>query len=216
MSLVKNPFIKSIIKSPSYKTFTEPIIKANPISVAILGICSSLAVTTQVIPATVMFLAMTFVLAFSNVAISLLRDYIPRNIRIIVMMVVISSLVIVADQFLKAFMYDLSKQLSVFVGLIITNCIILGRAEAFASGNTPWLSFLDGLGNGIGYGYILIVVSLFREVLGSGTLAGLAVIPQSFYDAGYENMGLMLVAPGVFIVIGLLVWLQNILTNKEQ
>lgn len=208
--------LKKITKTHSYKTLTEPIIKANPVSVAILGICSSLAVTTQVLPATVMFLALTFVLSFSNIAVSILRHYIPRNIRIIVMMVVISTLVIIADQFLKAFMYDLSKQLSVFVGLIITNCIILGRAEAFASSNNAWLSFLDGVGNGIGYGYILIVVSVFREVLGSGTFAGIQVIPNSFYNAGYENMGLMLLAPGVFILIGLLVWLQNIITKQEQ
>lgn len=208
--------VSAITKSKSFKTLSEPIIKSNPISVAILGICSSLAVTTQVIPAFVMFLAMTFVLACSNVVVSIMRKSIPRNIRIIVMMVVISSLVIIADQFLKAFMFDLSKQLSVFVGLIITNCIILGRAEAFATSNGPWLSFLDGIGNGIGYGYILIVVSFFRELLGSGSLAGIPVIPQSFYDSGYENMGLMLLAPGVFILIGLLVWAQNIITNQEQ
>ena len=208
--------IKTIKKSKSYKTFTEPIIKANPISVAVLGICSALAVTTQVIPATVMFLAMTFVVSLSNVAVSLLRAYIPRNIRIIVMMVVISALVIIADQLLKAFMFDLSKQLSVFVGLIITNCIILGRAEAFASGNNAWLSFLDGLGNGIGYGYILIVVAIFREFLGSGSLCGVKIIPESIYNLGYQDMGLMLLAPGVFITIGLLVWLQNIITNQEQ
>ena len=182
---------------------------------AVLGICSALAVTTQVKPAFVMTLAMTFVLAFSNVIVSILRNVIPKNIRIIVELVVIASLVILADQFLKAFMFDVSKQLSVFVGLIITNCIIMGRAEAFAMGNGPWLSFWDGLGNGLGYGYILVVVAFFRELLGSGTLLGFSVIPSSLYDAGYENMGIMVLAPGVFVAIGLLVWVQNILTEKQ-
>ena len=208
--------IKALTKTKSFKVLSEPIIKANPISIAVLGICSALAVTTQIIPAIVMTLAMTFVVAFSNMSVSLLRNYIPRNIRIIAMMIVISSLVIIADQVLRAFMYDVSKQLSVFVGLIITNCIILGRAEAFALGNGPWLSFLDGIGNGLGYGYILVVVAFFRELFGSGSLFGIQVIPQLFYDKGYENMGLLLLAPGVFIVIGLLVWIQNLITNQTQ
>jgi Na+-transporting NADH:ubiquinone oxidoreductase subunit D len=206
-----NNMFKSIKKSQAYKTFTRPLIEANPISTAILGICSSLAVTTQMKPAIVMSLALTFVLAFSNISISLLRHVIPKNIRIIVELVVIATLVILADQFLKAFMFDVSKQLSVFVGLIITNCIIMGRAEAFALGNGPWLSLWDGIGNGLGYGYILIVVAFFRELLGSGSLLGMSVIPASFYEMGYENMGIMVLAPGVFITIGLLVWLQNIL-----
>ena len=205
----------NITKTKAFKTFSKPLIEANPISVAILGICSALAVTTQLIPSIVMMLAMTFVLAFSNVIVSLLRYVIPKNIRIIVELVIISSLVILADQFLKAFMFDVSKQLSVFVGLIITNCIIMGRAEAFALGNNPWLSFWDGLGNGVGYGYILIVVGFFRELLGAGALFGIQVIPQSFYDSGYENMGIMVLAPGVFITIGLLVWGQNVLTNRR-
>jgi Na+-transporting NADH:ubiquinone oxidoreductase subunit D len=166
------------------------------------------------IPSIVMVLAMTFVLSFSNVVISLIRHLIPKNIRIIVFLVVIASLVILADQLLKAFLFDVSKQLSVFVGLIITNCIIMGRAEAFALGNTPWLSFWDGVGNGLGYGYILVVVSFFRELFGSGALMGIKIIPQSFYDMGYTDMGLMLLAPGVFVVIGLLVWVQNIYTAK--
>jgi Na+-transporting NADH:ubiquinone oxidoreductase subunit D len=156
-----------------------------------------------------MMLAMTFVLASSNVVISLLRNYIPKNIRIIVELVVIASLVILADQLLKAFLYDVSKQLSVFVSLIVTNCIIMGRAEAFALGNGPWLSFWDGLGNGLGYGYILVVVSAFRELLGAGTLLGFQIVPDAAYAAGYVDMGLMVLAPGVFITIGLLVWLQN-------
>lgn len=205
----------SIFKSEAYKTFKKPIIEANPISIAILGICSSLAVTTQVIPSIVMVLAMTFVLTFSNITISILRNVIPKNIRIIVELVVISSLVILADQFLKAFMFDVSKQLSVFVGLIITNCIIMGRAEAFALANGPWLSMWDGIGNGLGYGYILVVVGFFREVLGSGTLFGIKVIPQAVYDLGYVDMGLMLLAPGAFILIGVLVWIQNLVTSKS-
>ncbi|RAP38170.1 NADH:ubiquinone reductase (Na(+)-transporting) subunit D [Candidatus Marinamargulisbacteria bacterium SCGC AAA071-K20] len=204
-----------LTKTKAYKTFMAPIKDANPISVAVLGICSALAVTTQVMPAIVMVLAMTFVLTFSNVSISLLRKIIPKNIRIIVELVVIASLVILADQFLKAFLFDVSKQLSVFVGLIITNCIIMGRAEAFALANGPWLSMWDGIGNGLGYGYILIVVAIFREFLGAGSLLGFKLIPQSFYDMGYQDMGIMLLAPGVFIVIGLLVWLENILKSKK-
>jgi len=204
----------NIKKTKAFKTFVTPLVEANPIATAVLGICSALAVTTQIIPSIVMTLALTFVLAFSNVIISIMRNVIPKNIRIIVELVVIASLVILADQFLKAFMYDVSKQLSVFVGLIITNCIIMGRAEAFALGNGPWLSLWDGLGNGLGYGYILIVVAFFRELLGQGSLFGISVIPQSFYAAGYENMGIMVLAPGVFITIGLLVWAQNLITKK--
>jgi len=206
----------SIKKTQAYKVFMKPMVEANPVSVAILGICSALAITTQLIPSIVMVLAMTFVLTMSNVTISLLRHVIPKNIRIIVELVVISTLVILADQTLKAFMFDVSKQLSVFVGLIITNCIIMGRAEAFALANGPWLSMWDGLGNGLGYGYILIVVSFFRELLGAGSLFGIKVIPQALYDAGYVDMGIMLLAPGVFIVIGLLVWAQNIYTKRTQ
>ena len=205
----------AIKKTQAYKTFRTPLVEANPVSVAILGICSALAVTTQVLPSIVMMLALTFVLTFSNITISLLRHVIPNNIRIIVELVVIASLVILADQFLKAFMFDVSKQLSVFVGLIITNCIIMGRAEAFALGNGPWLSFWDGIGNGLGYGYILVVVAFFREFFGAGSLLGIQLIPESFYTMGYENMGLMLLAPGVFVTIGLLIWAQNIYTGRE-
>ncbi len=204
----------SIFKSKAYKTFKTPLIEANPISIAILGICSSLAVTTQIFPSIIMVLAMTFVLTFSNVTISLLRHIIPKNIRIIVELVVISSLVILADQLLKAFLFDVSKQLSVFVGLIITNCIIMGRAEAFALANGPWLSFWDGLGNGLGYGYILVVVGFFRELFGAGSLFGIKVVPDFLYQIGYVDMGLMLLAPGAFILIGILVWVQNLITGK--
>ena len=206
----------SIFKSKAYKTFKKPLIEANPISIAILGICSSLAVTTQIFPSIIMVLAMTFVLTFSNVTISLLRNVIPKNIRIIVELVVISSLVILADQLLKAFLFDVSKQLSVFVGLIITNCIIMGRAEAFALANGPWLSFWDGLGNGLGYGYILVVVGFFRELFGAGSLFGIKVVPDFLYSIGYVDMGLMLLAPGAFILIGILVWIQNIFTGQGE
>tara|TARA_B100000131_G_scaffold56217_1_gene51482 strand:- start:142 stop:771 length:630 start_codon:yes stop_codon:yes gene_type:complete len=204
----------SFLKSKAYKTFKKPLIEANPISIAILGICSSLAVTTQIFPSIIMVLAMTFVLTFSNITISILRHVIPKNIRIIVELVVISSLVILADQLLKAFLFDVSKQLSVFVGLIITNCIIMGRAEAFALANGPWLSFWDGLGNGLGYGYILIVVGFFRELFGAGSLFGIKVVPDFLYQIGYVDMGLMLLAPGAFILIGILVWIQNIFTGQ--
>jgi Na+-transporting NADH:ubiquinone oxidoreductase subunit D len=204
-----------LTKTKAYKVFKAPLVDANPVSVAVLGICSALAVTTQMIPSIVMVLALTSVLALSNVVVSFLRHVIPKNIRIIVFLVVIASLVILADQLLKAFLFDVSKQLSVFVGLIITNCIIMGRAEAFAVANTPWLSFWDGVGNGFGYGYILIVVAFFRELLGAGSLFGIQVIPEALYEMGYVNMGNMLLAPGVFVVIGLLVWAQNSYTGKS-
>jgi len=200
--------------SKTLKVFFEPIWKNNPIMVQILGICSSLAVTVQLKTAIVMAVALTMVVAFSNLAISVLRNVIPRNIRIIAELCIIATLVIIADELLKAFMYDISKQLSVFVGLIITNCIVMGRAESFALANTPLLSFLDGIGNGIGYGSVLIAVAFIRELLGSGKLLGFNVIPQAFYMAGYENMGFMLLAPAAFIIIGLLVWLQRTLLNK--
>lgn len=206
----------NIKKTKEYKTFMSAIVDANPVSVAVLGICSALAVTTQVIPSFIMVMAMTLVLMFSNIIISLLRNLIPGNIRIIVELTVIASLVILADQVLKAFLFDISKQLSVFVGLIITNCIIMGRAEAFAMSNNPWISMWDGLGNGLGYGYILVVVAFFRELFGSGNILGMSVIPQSFYDAGYVNMGILLLAPGVFIVIGLLAWAENIIKAKSK
>lgn len=201
--------IKSIKKSPAYKAFMTPLTTQNPISVLVLGICSALAVTIQLKPSVVMVFAMTFVLTMSNVIVSLLRHVIPKNIRIIVELTVIASLVILADQFLKAYMFDVSKQLSVFVGLIITNCIIMGRAEAYAMANNPWLSFWDGLGNGLGYGVILVVVGFIRELFGTGKLWGIKVIPQQLYDWGYVDVGLMVYAPAAFIVIGLITWVQN-------
>ncbi len=191
------------------KAFFDPIWDNNPISFQILGICSALAVTVQLNTTVVMCAAVIFVLSFSNLTISLIRRFIPQEIRIIVQLVVISSLVIIADQILKAYLFDISKQLSIFVGLIITNCIILGRAEGFAMSNRPLASFLDGVGNAIGYSVILITVAFFRELLGTGTLFGLKIIPQALYDAGYLDMGLMVLAPGAFFVLGLLVWLQK-------
>lgn len=195
-------------------TFTEPLLANNPISRQSLGICSALAVTVQLKTAIVMGLALTFVLSFSNLSVSLLRNYIPRNIRMIVELSLIASLVILADEVLRAFMYDVSKQLSVFVGLIITNCIVMGRAETFALGNAPLPSFLDGLGNGAGYGLVLVSVAFFRELLGSGKLLGWQVVPEGLYAIGYENNGFMLLAPAAFIIIGLLVWLQNTVTGE--
>ncbi len=191
------------------KLLTDPINKNNPITVQVLGICSALAVTVKLLPAIVMALSVIFVMAMSNVVISLLRKTIPKRIRIIVQLVVVAALVIIVDQFLKAFVFDVSKQLSVFVGLIITNCIIMGRLEAFALANSPGKSFIDGIGNGLGYGSILIIVAFFRELLGSGTLLGIQVIPQSFYDLGYANNGFMILPPMALIVVGVIIWVQR-------
>ena len=186
-----------------------PLSKNNPVIVQILGICSALAVTAKLEPAFVMAISVTAVLAFANVIISLLRNTRPNSIRIIVQLVVVAALVIIVDQVLKAYAYDVSKQLSVFVGLIITNCILMGRLEAFALGNGPWESFLDGVGNGIGYGIILVIVAFFRELLGSGTLFGYQVIPQAFYDWGYENNGLMILPPMALITVACIIWVHR-------
>lgn len=201
-------------ETKTLKVIFEPIWKNNPVMVQILGICSSLAVTVQLKTAIVMAIALTLVVAFSNLAVSAMRNVIPRNIRIIAELCIVATLVIMADELLKAFMYDISKQLSVFVGLIITNCIVMGRAESFALANPPLLSFLDGIGNGVGYGSVIIAVAFIRELLGSGKLLGFDVIPRVFYLSGYENMGFMLLAPAAFIIIGLLVWLQRTLLKK--
>ncbi len=192
-----------------YRMVADALWKTNPISKQVLGICSALAVTVQMNTAIVMALALTFVVAFSNLIISMMRNAIPRNIRIIVEVAVIATLVIIADEVLKAFLFNISKQLSVFVGLIITNCIVMGRAETYAMANPPGRSFLDGVANGLGYGSILIGVAFFRELLGSGKILGFQVVPQLAYDLGYTDMGLMLLAPGAFIVIGLFVWLEH-------
>lgn len=186
-----------------------PLSKNNPVIVQVLGICSALAVTAKLEPAFVMAISVTAVLAFANVIISLLRNTIPNSIRIIVQLVVVAALVIVVDQLLKAYAYDVSKQLSVFVGLIITNCILMGRLEAFALGNGPWESFLDGVGNGVGYGIILVIVAFFRELLGSGTLFGYQVVPQVFYDWGYENNGLMILPPMALITVACIIWVHR-------
>jgi Na+-transporting NADH:ubiquinone oxidoreductase subunit D len=212
MSDVQQPKEKLFSKK-NIKVLTNPLSENNPITFQVLGICSALAVTVQMRTALVMALAVTAVVSLSNVAISMLRKKIPSKIRIIVELAVIATLVILVDQILKAFLFDISKQLSVFVGLIITNCIIMGRAEAFALQNKPWPSLLDGLGNGLGYGWILMVIAMAREILGSGTFLGFHLFPDSFYAAGYENMGLMVLAPGAFILLGLLVWIQRTITK---
>lgn len=193
------------------KIVLDPLSDNNPITVQMLGICSALAVTAQLPTAITMSIAVTIVVSMSNLVISSMRKMIPPKIRMIVQMVVIASLVIVVDQILKAFAYEISKQLSVFVGLIITNCIVMGRAEAFAMQNPPKESFLDGLGNGLGYSAILVIVATIRELLGAGTLAGLKVLPDS-----YPGNGLMVIAPGAFVIIGLLIWLQRSITKKYE
>jgi len=199
--------------------FSDPLISNNPITRQVLGICSALAVTVKVDVAMVMALALILVLTFSNIIISTLREKIPSTIRIIVQLMVIASLVVLADELLRAFVFDISKQLSVFVGLIITNCIVMGRAEAFAMQNPPKDSLLDGLGNGIGYGMILIIVSVIREVLGSGSIMNISIFPASMYvenGGWYVNNGLMLLAPGAFIALGLLIWIQRTVTHYTE
>lgn len=208
------PFWKEMFSSKNMKLLTRPFGADNPVTVQVLGICSALAVTAKLQPALVMAISVTVVTAFSNLIISLLRNTIPPRIRIIVQLVVIAALVIVVDQILKAVAYEVSKQLSVFVGLIITNCILMGRLEAFAMANKPWPSFLDGLGNGIGYGMILVILAFFREIIGSGTLLGYRVIPQSFYEAEYSNNGLFILPPMALILLGIIIWIQRS-RNKE-
>lgn len=203
-------------KIDNKKVFFNPFSKDNPVIVQVLGICSSLAVTAKLEPAIVMGISVIAVLAFSNVIISLIRNTIPTNIRIIVQLVVVAGLVVIVDQLLKAYAYDVSKQLSVFIGLIITNCILMGRLEAFAMSNKPWPSFLDGVGNGAGYAIILIIVAFFRELLGSGTLLGFQIIPQSFYDAGYVNNGLMILPPMALIVVACIIWAHRIYNKDLQ
>jgi|TARA_B110000263_G_scaffold93173_1_gene81484 Na+-transporting NADH:ubiquinone oxidoreductase subunit D len=206
----------ALLNKKSKAALSDPLMNNNPITLQVLGICSALAVTIRMDTAIVMTLAVVVVMSISNTVISLLRNYIPGKVRIIVQLSVIASLVILTDQFLKAYMYDMSKQLTVFVALIITNCIVMGRAEAFAMQNGPWRSFLDGLGNALGYGMILIGVAFFRELLGSGTIYNFQVIPDSFYLAGYENMGLMVLSPGAFIILGLIVWAHRIAAKIEE
>jgi Na+-transporting NADH:ubiquinone oxidoreductase subunit D len=194
----------------------DPISKNNPVVVLMLGICSALAVTAQVKPALVMGISVTVVVAFSNVIISLLRNTIPNRIRIIVQLVVVAALVIIVEQVLKAFAYDVWGQLSVFIGLIITNCILMGRLEAFALGNTPFDSFLDGIGNGLGYTAILLVVAIMREFFGSGTLLGYSIVPESFYEGGYMNNGLMILPPMALILVGCIIWVHRTINKDLQ
>ncbi|MCD6586300.1 MAG: NADH:ubiquinone reductase (Na(+)-transporting) subunit D [Desulfobacteraceae bacterium] len=204
------------IKNNALKIFSRPIWSENPINIQMLGICSALAVTVQLKTALVMALSMTFVVSCSGFIISLLRKQIPKNIRIIVELSIISTFVILTDEFLRAYYYDISKQLSVFVGLIITNCIVMGRAESFALSNPPHLAFIDGFGNGVGYGSVLLTVAFIRELLGSGNCFGIQVVPDYLYSMGYENAGFMMLAPAAFIIIGLLVWLQKVLTKMAS
>ena len=198
------------------ETFLNPIFKGNPISVLVLGICSSLAVTVQLKGAFVMGLSVMIVTALSSLVCSLLRNTIPNRIRIIVQLVVVALMVILVDQVLKAYAYSVSKTLSVYIGLIITNCIVMGRIEAFALGNKPFESFMDGLGNGVGYAMILIIVAFFRELLGSGTLFGFQVIPQAVYDFGYVNNGLMILPPMALILLGCIIWVQRSIQKELQ
>ena len=201
-----------MMNAKNLKLIKNPLSKENPITVQVLGICSALAVTAQIKPALVMAISVTVVVALSNVIISLMRNTIPPRIRIIVQLLVVAMMVILVDQFLKAFVYDVSKQLSVFVGLIITNCIVMGRLEAFAMQNKPWESFLDGIGNGLGYGLILIIVAFFRELFGSGTLLGFQIIPESWYAANggfYYNNGFFILPPMALIIVGVIIWIHR-------
>jgi Na+-transporting NADH:ubiquinone oxidoreductase subunit D len=212
--LIARPWA-AVRRTAAFKEIVKALWKANPISKQILGICSALAVTVQLETAIVMGAALTLVVGFSNLIVSLMRAGIPRNIRIIVQISVIATLVIIADELLRAYLYEVSRKLSVFVGLIITNCIVLGRTEAYAMNNPPMRSFLDGLANGLGYSSILIGVAFLRELFGSGKLLGYPVVPEAFYQSGYVNNGLLVLAPGAFIMIGLFVWLEHALLEKK-
>ena len=203
--------------SPENKAaFTNPLNLDNPVVVQVLGICSALAVTSQLEPAIVMGLSVTVITAFANVIISLLRKTIPNRIRIIVQLVVVAALVTIVSEVLKAFAYDVSVQLSVYVGLIITNCILMGRLEAFAMQNGPWASFLDGIGNGLGYAIILVIVGFVRELLGSGSLLGIKVVPQALYDLGYMNNGMMTMPAMALIICGCVIWAHRAINDKKK
>ncbi len=204
----------AFLNSKNKAALMGPLNKNNPVIIQVLGICSALAVTSKLEPSLVMAIAVVVVAGFANVIISLLRNTIPNRIRIIVQLVVVAALVTIVSEVLKAFAYDVNKELSVFVGLIITNCILMGRLEAFALGNGPWPSFLDGIGNGLGYGWILVVVGFFRELLGSGSLLGIKVVPEAFYNLGYEDNGLMILPPMALIVVAVIIWVHRHL-NKE-
>jgi Na+-transporting NADH:ubiquinone oxidoreductase subunit D len=197
------------LSNKSKEILAGPLSRNNPVIIQMLGICSALAVTSKLEPSIVMAVSVTAVVSFANVIISLLRNTIPNRIRIIVQLVVVAALVTIVSEVLKAFAFDVNKQLSVFVGLIITNCILMGRLEAFALGNGPWESFLDGLGNGLGYGIILVIIGFFRELLGSGTLLGFQVVPDAFYQWGYVNNGLMILPPMALIVVAVIIWVHR-------
>lgn len=203
-----------LLSKKNRQLVSDPFSDTNPITVQVLGICSALAITTQMRTAFVMAISVTFVICCSNVLISLVRGSIPPRIRMIVQLLVVAGLVVFVDQMLKAFAYDISRQLSVYVGLIITNCIVMGRLEAFAMSNKPWAALLDGLGNGVGYGFILIVVAFFRELFGAGTLFGFQIVPQFLYNLGYENNGIMLTPAAAMFLIGGFIWIQRSLRPK--
>ncbi len=207
---------QTLLNKQDKKVVMDGLWDTNPITFQILGICSALAVTTQVKAALFMAFGLTFTTALSNVAISMMRNYIPPQIRIIVQLTVVSAMVIVIDQILKAYFFDISKQLSVFVGLIITNCIVMGRLEAFAMSNPPWRSFLDGLANGLGYSAILVVIGIIREIFGAGTILGFQVVPLGAYSQGYVNNGMMLLAPGAFFLLGIIVWIQRAVSGYSE
>jgi Na+-transporting NADH:ubiquinone oxidoreductase subunit D len=203
-----------LFSKKNLQVLRDPLDDSNPITVQILGICSALAVTVQMKPAIIMALGVTFVTAFSNLITSLVKDGIPNRIRIIVQLIIVAVLVTIVDQLLKAFMFDVSKKLSVFVGLIITNCIVMGRLEAFAMSQKPWRSFLDGIGNGLGYGAILISVAFFRELLGAGKILGYKVVPDFMYEYGYVNNGLMMLPPAALFIIAIIIWVQRSKNKK--
>jgi Na+-transporting NADH:ubiquinone oxidoreductase subunit D len=211
--VVKEP-TEPLFSSKNKKLLSDPLNDDNPITIQVLGICSALAITVQVKQAVVMSLSVLVVMVGASLIVSLLRNLIPSRVRIIVQLVIVAALVILVDQVLKAYMYEVSKQLSVFVGLIITNCIIMGRLEAFALANKPWRSFLDALGNAAGYGWILIAVAVVRELFGSGKLYGFQVIPEAFYDFGYYNNGLMILPPMALITVGVIIWIQRSRNTK--
>ena len=208
--------MSKLFSQENREAFSNPLNLNNPITVQVLGICSALAVTSQLKPAIVMGLSVTAITAFSNVIISLIRKTIPNRIRIIVQLVVVAALVTIVSQILKAYVYDVSVQLSVYVGLIITNCILMGRLEAFAMQNSPWASFLDGIGNGLGYALILVIVGFVRELLGFGTLLGFQVIPQSVYDLGYVNNGMMTMPAMSLIIVGCIIWAHRSINKEEK
>ena len=214
VAVVEEKKKEGLFSKKNLRVLRDPLDDTNPVTVQILGVCSALAVTVQVKPAIIMALGVPVVTAFSNLIISLIRNTIPNRIRIIVQLIVAAMLVTIVDQLLKAYMFDVSKKLSVFVGLIITNCIVMGRLEAFALAQRPWPSFLDGIGNGLGYGIILVIVAVIREVLGSGSVLGFKVVPQWLYDMGYVNNGLMMLPPAALFLIGIFIWWQRSRNRK--